>query len=480
MATVYSSNYSTGTYTYTRVKVDYSGTSATATLLYSRTNSYSGQTGQIGTFTFGGVSTSYNKYFTGEQTDAVVASVNFTISTSGGTYSGTSTSSGSDHFLDFSGSVTIPAQATPPTGLDATNVTRLVEGFSATVSVTGWGGAGDATTRYRELQCWTYDPNDFVQPRRYQPVYGDALSGNITVDNSSSYSSAYGPLTIVGNTMYILGLYASNGTAGTGSQRLGAYTTLAYAPEVTISSISSTSATLSYSTKADGGQYSKTYEYSIDGGTTWTTFATVSSGSATTGTFTVSGLAAATVTVMQTRVTTTAGTTVGPNITLNTNAGPKFYGSVNSQAKEATTLYGGVIVQTITGVTGVIRPGGAGNITAFDGTTFWSAVSSSLDSEALSYIGVSYDSSSDWYAYIYFSDGTASQRIIRHGTLADLATYGITAISNPESGGVDYIDLTPIYTPSGSEAAMVNKLYGSVGGQAKLIHQGFGHVSYGP
>lgn len=338
MATVYSSNYSTGTYTYTRVKVDYSGTSATATLLYSRTNSYSGQTGQIGTFTFGGVSTSYNKYFTGEQTDAVVASVNFTISTSGGTYSGTSTSSGSDHFLDFSGSVTIPAQATAPTGLDANNIVRGVESFTANVYITSWGTGTGA--RYRELQCWTYDPNDFAQPRRYQPVYGDALSGNITVDNSSSYSIAYGPLTIVGNTKYVLGLYATNGTAGTGSQRLGEYTTLAYAPEVTISSISSTSATLAYSTKADGGVYAKTYEYSIDGGTTWTAFATVSSGSATTGTFTVSGLTTATVTVMQTRVTTTAGTTVGPDITLNTNAKPKLYGSANNQAKGATALYG--------------------------------------------------------------------------------------------------------------------------------------------
>lgn len=338
MATVYSSSYSTGTYTYTRVKVDYSGTSATATLLYSRTNSYSGQTGQVGTFTFGGVSTSYSKYFTGEQTDAVVASVNFTISTSGGTYSGTSTSSGSDHFLDFSGSVTIPAQSSAPTGLGANNVVRGVESFTANVYITSWGtGTG---TRYRELQCWTYDPSSFAQPRRYQPAYGDSLSGNITVDNSSGYTQAYGPLNITGNTKYVLGLYASNGTADTGSQRLGEYTTLAYAPEVTISSISSTSATLAYSTKADGGEYAKTYEYSIDGGTTWTTFATVSSGSATTGTFTVSGLTAATVTVMQTRVTTTAGTTIGPNITLNTNAGPKLYGSANSQANGVTTLYG--------------------------------------------------------------------------------------------------------------------------------------------
>ena len=247
--------------------------------------------------------------------------------------------------LYISDTLTFASSSTPPTGLDANNVVRGVESFTANVYITGWGtGTG---TRYRELQCWTYDPSSFVQPRRYQPAYGDSLSGNITVDNSSGYTQASGPLNITGNTKYVLGLYASNGTADTGSQRLGEYTTLAYAPEVSISSISSTSATLAYSTKADGGEYAKTYEYSIDGGTTWTTFATVSSGSATTGTFTVSGLTVATVTIMQTRVTTTAGTTVGPNITLNTNAGPKLYGSVNSQAREVGTLYGSVSGQTV-------------------------------------------------------------------------------------------------------------------------------------
>lgn len=479
MATVYSSNYSTGTYTYTRVKVDYSGTSATATLLYSRTNSYSGQTGQIGTFTFGGVSTSYNKYFTGEQTDAVVASVNFTISTSGGTYSGTSTSSGSDHFLDFSGSVTIPAQSSAPTGLGANNIVRGVESFTANVYITSWGtGTG---TRYRELQCWTYDPSSFVQPRRYQPAYGDALSGNITVDNSSGYTQASGPLNITGNTKYVLGLYASNGTADTGSQRLGEYTTLAYAPEVTVSSISSTSATLAYSTKADGGEYAKTYEYSIDGGTTWTTFATVSSGSATTGTFTVSGLTAATVTVMQTRVTTTAGTTVGPDITLNTNAKPKLYGSVNSQANGVTTLYGGSTVSILTGVTGTIRSG-AVNITAFDANVFFTAAEPDIDkSKTVDSLEVYITSKGGVWGgslKLYYSDSTSTTLASSSASVPNFSSYGITVTSTTQITQ-EYIDLTPVYTTS-SLSAMVNKLYGSVGGQAKLIHQGFGHLNYGP
>lgn len=110
MATVYSAKYSTGTYTYTRVRVDYSGTSATATLLYTRTNTYSGitGTGDPATFTFAGVNTSIaNITFRGQQTDAVVGSVSFTISASGGTYSGST--SGYSQLLSFEGSVTIPA-----------------------------------------------------------------------------------------------------------------------------------------------------------------------------------------------------------------------------------------------------------------------------------------------------------------------------------------------------------------------------------
>lgn len=345
MATVYSSEVSVGTYNRIRIKCDYSGTSATLTVQFRRTSSYTTTWSDTqATLTLGGTEKAAAYNYTGTVGESWVdlrpAISGYTISTSGGTYNWVFNNPGSSSVLGCSGTITIPAQSSAPTGLGANNIVRGVESFTANVYITSWGtGTG---TRYRELQCWTYDPSSLVQPRRYQPAYGDSLSGDITVNNSSGYTQASGPLNITGNTKYVLGLYASNGTADTGSQRLGEYTTLAYAPEVVISSISSTSATLAYSTKADGGVYAKTYEYSIDGGTTWTTFATVSSGSATTGTFTVSGLAAATVTVMQTRVTTTAGTTVGPNITLNTNAGPKLYGSVNSQANGATDLYGGV------------------------------------------------------------------------------------------------------------------------------------------
>ena len=94
MATLYTAYSSTGDYTKTRVKIDYTPgqTTATATLLYTRTNNYTGATSATNcTFKFGGVSKTFSKSFTGKQTDAVVTSLTFTISTAGGTYSGSST-----------------------------------------------------------------------------------------------------------------------------------------------------------------------------------------------------------------------------------------------------------------------------------------------------------------------------------------------------------------------------------------------------
>lgn len=109
MATVYSGQHWTGNYTYTRVRVDYDyGTrKATATLLYSRTNSYSGETSIYGGwFYFGGVGTGFDAVNYGQKTDVAVASVTFNISLGGGTYTG-----GCDNgaYYGNSASVSIPA-----------------------------------------------------------------------------------------------------------------------------------------------------------------------------------------------------------------------------------------------------------------------------------------------------------------------------------------------------------------------------------
>ena len=233
--------------------------------------------------------------------------------------------------------VTMPTFATAPTGLAAANLTPGTDGFTATVSVTGWGGAGDATTRYRELQVWTYNASSFSEPRRYQAVYGNDLSGSITADNNSS-----GSLTITPNTRYTIGLYATNGTYNTGSQRVGNYATLAPAYTASVDSVTATSATISWSTQADGGFYAKTLEYSIDGGTTWQTATTVVSGDAATGTFVITNLTPEISYTVNTRVTTSAGSTTGSDVSFATDADVKLYGSVNGATKRITKLYGSV------------------------------------------------------------------------------------------------------------------------------------------
>lgn len=234
-------------------------------------------------------------------------------------------------------SLTMPVFATAPTGLAVTNLTPGTDSFTGTVSVTGWGGAGDATTRFRELQVWTYDPSGLRTPRRYKSVLGNDLSGSITVDNNSS-----GTLTIAPNTRYTIGIYATNGTYNTGSQRVGNYVTLAPVATMSLDSVTDTTATIDYSVAADGGFYSKDLEYSLDGGSTWTTAATIVGSTATTGSFTITGLTEETAYTLKSRITTTAGSSNNTDVTFTTEGGQRFYGSVNGTTKRIIKLYGSV------------------------------------------------------------------------------------------------------------------------------------------
>lgn len=348
MATVYSSEVSVGTYNRIRIKCDYSGTSATLTIQFRRTSSYTttwadsqaklifnGQTKDAAYSYYGTVGTSW--------VDLRGAISGYTISTAGGTYNWQFTNP-QGGVLACSGTITIPSQVTAPTGLALSSLTRLPEGFSATISVTGWGGAGDATTRYREFQVRTYNASSLVTPWRFQPVWGDTMSSTITVDNNSSYpSSSTSRLTIVPNTTYTLAMYATNGTKDTGAVRYGDYTTKAPAPTVSKSSVTTNSGTFSYSIPNQGGKYNIALQYSLNSGSTWTTAATLSGSGAKSGSFTVSGLSAYTTYSMQTRTSTDAGQTSGSTVSFTTNgvAPTNPTTSVtNASASSNTVTYG--------------------------------------------------------------------------------------------------------------------------------------------
>ncbi|MBQ9160885.1 MAG: hypothetical protein IJ122_06145 [Methanobrevibacter sp.] len=247
---------------------------------------------------------------------------------------------------------------TSPTGLGADQIVPSTRSFTANVYISDWGtGSG---TKYRELQCWTYDANNFVEPRRYQAVTGSSKSGTITVSNSSS-----GSLTIIPNTRYTLGIYASNGSAATGSQRLGNYYTDPELPTFTVLSVTETSAVIRYQTKADGGARVKYLQYKMDD--RWTVAATVGTGTATTGTFTITGLTPGTHYSLPTRlyVFPSARTFFGEDIVFSTLK-KMFYGSIEGKTKCIEKMYASVYNGTSYSIST------ATNVTAFNGETMHS------------------------------------------------------------------------------------------------------------
>lgn len=335
MPSVYSGNYSTGTYTYTRVRVDYSGTSATAHLLYTRTNAWYDPTSAYGaTFTFGGASVGFDKSFSGPMTDAEVASVSFTISTSGGTYSGSTSGAG---LLSFSGSVNIPAQGNQyPDGLYFAPTEITPESVTGTIAVSNWNG-GSASTRQKAINvCTSNNANN----RRYTLVTGSQLSDTVTVDNNSTL---IGVCNLVGNTRYYFMPWATNGNYSTPNVYTQ-FVTPPYAPTITLDSVSGVKASFSYSLPADGGFYWKHLQYSIDGGNTWKQAMYTETGAAISGTFDVTELTPHRQTTVLTRVKTSETQAIGPSFTIIAGdpEADKIFGSVNSRTKRADLLYGSV------------------------------------------------------------------------------------------------------------------------------------------
>lgn len=182
MGTVYSGTTACGTYTYTRVKVDYDyGTAkATAYLLHSRTNNWSGQEYTKGQdkFTFGGVTSDYLWFTapTGQHWDAVASQVTFTFNRAGGTYSGNCTGS----VCKFNGSVNIPAQTFTISynangGTGAPGAQTKTYGTNLTLSSTKPTKANTTATGYKV----TFDGNG-----------GTASKADATATNTISYTFA--------------------------------------------------------------------------------------------------------------------------------------------------------------------------------------------------------------------------------------------------------------------------------------------------
>lgn len=486
MATAYSEEVAVGSYNRIRLRVEYSGTSASCYIEFRRTSAWTDTWGDdAAEITFNGTTQSAPYWYSGTVGTSwieIASASGFTVPLSGGTFSWEFNNPMAQSVLGCSGTITIGSQTTAPTGLSASNITSYVDGFSATVSISDWGGAGDSSSRYRELQVLTYNSSSLFQPLRYQMTVGNTLSSTITTNNSSQ-----GTLNIQPNTRYTLKAYATNGTLSTGSVKVGDYATLPPTP----SSVSATG-TQTYVTAntvsvpiavdygADGGFYTKTFSYrrrAAGGGwSEWATLGTVASGSAGTLSSNIV-LACGNTFDIEVRVSTNAGRSPSSVSTSATtlSASPRLYGSVNGATKQITKLYGGVSSRTLDSVTGTIRTPSNGIITGFNATTFVANIPSSSGYEVdktLSYVEVGSGGDTGIITiWLNYTDSTRNQ--VYRGVEPSLV-YGISidpfASDDPVT---DYLDLTPVYTTASLSKEVV-KLYGSVNGQTKLIYESSG------
>lgn len=479
MPTVYSDSYWTGAYTYTRVKVEYSGNSATAILLYSRTNSYSGATttGWPATFSFGGSSVDMSsRAFYGQQYDSEVCRCSFSISpTSENTYWGST--SGETGLLAFSGSVTIPAQNSRPEGLSATLNSVSTNGAQISVSLSSYGVPSGSNDRYIEAAILAQSSYGAVY--RYKQL-ARANAGVINVDNSSPG----GTLVIQPNTRYYYGAYATNTVLNT-SVVSGQLVTKALPATVQFVSATLNAAAFSYSVSADGGQNNRFIQYSLDNGSTWKTAVELTGGAAQSGSFVINNLLTGANYTMKTRMWTNAGTTAGEDVTFMTDVAEadnenNFYGSVSDRTRKVDELYGEVnhqarrIIKLYGPTTDIDYPKGTieqldtSVVAAFNPSVFRTKLQQQLPAiwnlraqfDYLRVTGSTVDSARVYVLDVFYKNGNYAN--MGSGNASWLDTWGITTdtVSTSAPPSLDKIIITP-------------------GIATRLVHQGFGHYDYG-
>lgn len=244
----------------------------------------------------------------------------FTFSASAGIaqYSSSSWYSGN-------GSWTLPARGTTPTGLDVTINSVKDTGATMRVTLGSYGTPSSEANRY--IEAAIMGQSTYGGKYRYDTATAKT-NATITVNNASRTNSS-NPLTIVPNTQYWYGAYATNTVMST-SMVKGTFITLpAYISDVKVNDVGGGEVTVSVVHASEGTAATVYTEYSRNK-TDWTTVQD---------TFSLEVLSATTIYVRRRNST---GTTPVRTVSIVPATTVKLYGSVNNQAKEIRKLYGSV------------------------------------------------------------------------------------------------------------------------------------------
>ena len=214
---------------------------------------------------------------------------------------------------------------TTPSGLDVTLASVQDTGATMNVALSSYGTPSSEVNRY--IEAAIMGQSTYGGKYRYD-IATAKTNAKITVNNGSRTNSS-NPLTIVPNTQYWYGAYATNTVMST-SMVKGTFITLpAYISDVVVNDTGGSNVTVSVVHASEGTATTAYTEYSYNQ-TDWTTVQD---------TFNLTVHSATTIYVRRRNST---GTTPVRTVSIVPATTVKLYGSVNNKAKEIRKLYGSV------------------------------------------------------------------------------------------------------------------------------------------
>lgn len=219
----------------------------------------------------------------------------------------------------------IPVGAVAPSGLNVSMSSVSDTGATFSVSLSSYGTPSSEANRYIEASIL----GQSTYGGKYRWATKKAVtSAMITVNNNSATNSS-NPLTIVPNTQYWYGAYATNTVMSTSMVKGTFITRPAYISDVVVNDTGGGNVTVSVIHASEGTATTVYTEYSYNQ-TDWTTVQD---------TFSLEVLSA---TMIYVRRRNSTGATPVRTVSIVPATTVKLYGSVDNQAKEIRKLYGSV------------------------------------------------------------------------------------------------------------------------------------------
>lgn len=219
----------------------------------------------------------------------------------------------------------IPQGAVAPSGLDVTLSSVQDTGATMRVTLNSYGTPSSEANRYIEASIM----GQSTYGGKYRYGTSKATKSATIIVNNNSATNSSNPLTIVPNTQYWYGAYATNTVMSTSMVKGTFITRPAYISDVVVNDTGGGNVTVSVVHASEGTATTVYTEYSYNQ-TDWTTVQD---------TFSLEVLSA---TMIYVRRRNSTGATPVRTVSIVPATTVKLYGSVNNQAKEIRKLYGSV------------------------------------------------------------------------------------------------------------------------------------------